>query len=65
MLQEAYRGHLIEHEKQWLEMLKNRNLTSHTYDEILANIIYQKILTYIPIFKETYTKLAKTFNNES
>ena len=64
ILREAYAGYLIDHEEQWLQMLKDRNLTSHTYDENLADIIYQRILTYVPVFKETYIKLADKFNDE-
>ncbi|WPY01397.1 Nucleotidyltransferase substrate binding like protein [Candidatus Trichorickettsia mobilis] len=67
VLREAYKGYLIDHEEQWLQMLKDRNLTSHTYDydENLADIIYQRILTYVPVFKETYVKLADKFNDET
>ncbi|WP_316353807.1 HI0074 family nucleotidyltransferase substrate-binding subunit [Candidatus Trichorickettsia mobilis] len=65
ILREAYKGYLIDHEEQWLRMLKDRNLTSHTYDENLADIIYQRILTYVPLFKETYIKLADKFNDET
>ncbi len=45
-------------------MLKDRNISGHTYDENLADIIYQRILTYVPVFKETYIKLADKFNDE-
>lgn len=30
VIQEAYRGHLIDDEDLWLQMLKDRNQTSHT-----------------------------------
>ena len=35
VLQEAYAGHLIDDETLWLQMLNDRNQTSHTYDEEL------------------------------
>ncbi len=37
VLREAFKGHLIDDESQWLSMLKDQNLTSHTYDEKLAH----------------------------
>ena len=44
-LKEAYKGYLIDNEEQWLQMLKDRNLTSHTYDEKLADIIFNRAHT--------------------
>lgn len=35
VLSEAYSGKLIDDEKSWIDMLRDRNLTSHTYDENL------------------------------
>lgn len=57
VLQEAYTGKLIDNEQIWLNMLRDRNLTSHTYDEKLADIIYNNIKTYYPILQQTYDKL--------
>jgi nucleotidyltransferase substrate binding protein (TIGR01987 family) len=64
VLKEAYLGHLIDHEDIWLSMLKDRNLTSHTYDEKLADEIYERIKKYIPIFRETLENLSKGKKNE-
>ena len=57
VLQHAYQGHLIDNEKEWLAMLDDRNLTSHTYEEELANTIYNNIKTYCPVMKKTYEAL--------
>jgi len=57
ILKEAYKGYLIDNEEQWLQMLKDRNLTSHTYDEKLAHIIFNRTKDYIPILKSTFLKL--------
>lgn len=57
VIQEAYRGHLIDDEKLWLEMLKDRNQTSHPYDRELADRIYSNIKSYFPLLKKTYLKL--------
>ncbi|MBI4533271.1 MAG: nucleotidyltransferase substrate binding protein, partial [Candidatus Melainabacteria bacterium] len=43
ILREAYAGKLINNEDTWLNMLQDRNLTLHTYDEELADKIYQNI----------------------
>lgn len=40
---EAFQYGLIDNGEQWIDMLKDRNLTSHTYDEELAVEIYDKI----------------------
>jgi nucleotidyltransferase substrate binding protein (TIGR01987 family) len=54
VLKEAYRGHLIDQEEIWLSMLKDRNLTSHTYDEKLADEIFARVKKYIHVFQKTY-----------
>lgn len=41
---EAFRVGLIENGDIWMEMIKSRNLTSHTYDEKVATDIVSAIL---------------------
>ena len=52
-LKKAFAENLIptpEEADIWLQMLEDRNLTSHAYDEALANRIYQHILRdYAPL----------------
>ncbi|WP_341758244.1 HI0074 family nucleotidyltransferase substrate-binding subunit [Candidatus Tisiphia endosymbiont of Ditula angustiorana] len=57
VLREAFKGHLIDHEQEWLKMLLDRNITSHTYDEQLADKIYNNIRSYIPTLRSTFDKL--------
>lgn len=57
ILQEAYRGQLLDDEEMWLAMLKDRNQTSHTYDEELADQVYCRVKIYFPIMKKTFEKL--------
>lgn len=59
VLQEAYAGGLIDDEKMWLKMLRDRNLTSHTYDESLADEIYAHIKLYYPILEQALQKVEK------
>lgn len=63
IFKEAYMGHLIDEEKTWLAMLKDRNLTSHTYDEKLADEIYLRIKQYTPIFRKSFSKLKTMKDN--
>lgn len=44
VMKEAYKMNLITEGELWLDMLEDRNLTSHTYDEIVANAIRDNIL---------------------
>jgi len=46
-LQAAYRQGWIE-EKPWIEMLADRNLTSHTYDQQLAEQVFQRLSQHLP-----------------
>lgn len=43
----------IYDEKIWLKMLKDSNLTSHTYNKDLANEIYDHTKTYCLILEKT------------
>lgn len=65
IMQEAYQNHLINDEQIWLDMLKDRNQTSHTYDEDLANQIYAQLPTYAHAMRQTYNQILKQFNIEN
>lgn len=48
---EAFKSELIKDGDTWMEMIKSRNKTSHTYNEETAQEIYIKILNeYHPAF---------------
>ncbi|MDR1088351.1 MAG: nucleotidyltransferase substrate binding protein [Coriobacteriales bacterium] len=50
VLKEAYVVGVISNGDRWLEMVKKRNLTSHTYDERTAVAIYEAIKSeYLPL----------------
>ena len=57
IFEEAYKGNLLDEEKIWLQMMKDRNQITHSYDESLADEIYKNIKTYIPILKNTFNRL--------
>lgn len=58
-LEQAYRGHLIDDDKIWIDMLNDRNLAVHVYDEQSADEIYAKIKEYLPIMEKTFEKLKR------
>lgn len=60
VLREAYQGKLIDNDTLWLEMLQDRNQTSHTYDEELADKIYKNIVEkYYPLMQGSFEELTK------
>ena len=54
LLQEAYAAGWLSNEKIWLQMMKDRNLTSHTYEHDRALEIYHHIQEYYPEMRKTY-----------
>jgi len=50
---EAFQLQLIQDGHEWMEMIKSRNHTSHTYNEDIASEIVSKIFDdYYALFKE-------------
>jgi len=64
-LQKAYALQLIDDEKLWLAMMQDRNLTSHTYRELLANEIYHRVKTYFPSMKKAVDVTRAVFSSSS
>jgi nucleotidyltransferase substrate binding protein (TIGR01987 family) len=60
-LQKAYAAHWIDDEAVWLQMLRDRNETSHIYDEAAARRIYAHIQQNFPVLKKTFLFLKKRF----
>lgn len=56
-LQEAYAANWLSNESEWLNMLKDRNQTSHTYKHELALQVYDRIKQYCPEMRKTYDNL--------
>lgn len=59
---EGFQQGLIIDEEGFVDMIENRNLTTHTYDEELAEMVYQKITKYLLLFKELFRELTKKYN---
>lgn len=56
---EAFRIGLITDGEGWMDMIKSRNLTSHTYNNSTAEEIYLKIIKeYYPLFLTFHQKMT-------
>lgn len=56
-LKEAFKFGLIEDDPRWLEIMEDRNLTAHTYNEITAEEVYNRLPNYIEVFELLKEKL--------
>jgi nucleotidyltransferase substrate binding protein (TIGR01987 family) len=61
-LKEAYQIGWLHDETAWLKMLEDRNLTSHVYDETIANRIFQDIKKYFPEMQLVFQELITRFS---
>lgn len=59
-LMAAYQGGFLSDERVWLDMLDDRNLTSHTYNRVLADAIFERISQrYASAFADAIERLAR------
>ena len=64
-IQKAFQLGLIEDGENWMDMLKSRNKTSHTYNEETAREINQAVTsTYYSLFRYLSTKLNSLSTDE-
>lgn len=56
----AFRRGLIENGKIWMDMIKNRTLTTHTYNEEIANTISMAI---VETYYSEFVALKNTLQN--
>lgn len=64
-IKECFSIGLIEDAEKWLDMLDDRNLTSHTYDEEIAKGIYRNIITkYYETLVKTKNQVKSVIKNE-
>lgn len=57
ILKNAYKEGLIDNIDDWVEFGKARNLTSHTYNEDNAVVVYKKALEFLPASKSMIMRL--------
>jgi len=62
---EALQLKIIENGEVWMDMIKSRNKTTHTYNESTANEIYSKIINeYFMLFLAFKTKMEEKRSGE-
>lgn len=59
LFKEAFAIGWIDNEEMWIRMIKDRNLSSHTYNEDLANEILGRIPTYTLMIEKTFETLKR------
>ena len=64
VLKEAFQAGWLKDESAWLQMLKDRNETSHVYDEEMALRILSNIVGYFPEMKATFLYLQKRYEGK-
>jgi len=59
-VREAFAKGLVEEGEGWMEMIKSRNQTSHTYNQKVADEIVERILeAYFPLFESLSRRLTE------
>lgn len=62
---EAFSLGLLEEGEVWMEMIKSRNLTSHTYDQATADLLVERVFTdYLEAFKQLDQRLSILLSKE-
>ncbi len=61
VLAKAFELEFIADEDLWIMMIKDRNLTSHTYKREIASEIYYKIKSYYPAMKKAYLVIQEKY----
>ena len=57
---EAFRAGLIENGETWMDMIKSRNQTTHTYDEAIVSEIVNAIMNaYFAEFNALQSRMSK------
>lgn len=64
-LKKAFEVNILDHGHDWMDLLQDRNLTAHTYDEQKASDMELLIQNkYFPILKELHTTFNRKLNEE-
>jgi len=63
-LREAFSQGLISEENIWLDMLEQRNLSAHVYDEISVSEIHLDLNRYLSVFEALEEKLSDLYQKE-
>lgn len=59
VMREAYAAGIVSEDETWSDLLRDRNLTSHTYNEDTARTIFSRICTdYLRVFQQLQKRLS-------
>jgi len=58
-IKEAFSIGLIENEDEWLDILEDKNLSVHTYDEELAEELYSRLKNHFIAMSELLKEIKK------
>lgn len=58
-LKDAFSFGLIEDDKKWIQMIEDRNLTAHTYNEETAQEVFKRLPLYLPLFRQLFRSLQE------
>lgn len=60
VIKDAFLARYINDEETWLEMIQDRNLIIHTYDQQKSELLFQGLKEYDRAFSELITNLENT-----
>jgi nucleotidyltransferase substrate binding protein (TIGR01987 family) len=63
-LRHAYRRGLLDREQLWLDMLKDRNLSSHVYNAERARQIYRRLPSHYKELRDCFKQLERRIEED-
>ena len=58
IIRSAFQARIIGNDPKWLDMVDTRNMTSHVYNEDMAEKIYAELPPYLPLIKKLIKDLG-------
>lgn len=55
--QTAFQLDLVDYDENWINMINDRNLIVHLYEEEAADKIYGRLSNYLSLFEKLFSKL--------
>jgi len=55
--QTAFQIGLVDYDENWINMVEDRNLIIHLYEEEMADEIYGRLSNYLTLFEKLYSRL--------
>lgn len=64
VIKAAWQNGLIENEKGWLDMLDDRNIIAHSYDQSYAEALALRIPAHVALFNDLLVTIKKNKEKE-